>query len=420
MMQFWIGGALLLAFLALPFIARGRRQVEQASQLELNKQIFKQRLAELELQLSQQELSEQEFQQLKAELQAGLLDDAAEPDQTLFVAGPKAPLWALVIGIAVASTALYIGMGNYREVEQWQQAMEEMPELAKKLRSKTDKMTPEELERFALALRTRLNQDDSDAMGWLLYGRIQMSFGRVNEATEALVKALHLDPNNPSINLAYAAVLARSGEPAKVDQAKGIYARLRSANPDNLDILSQQAFTLFEIGDKAGAYRTWQTMLTKLPKESARYQQIERTLAMLKGEQPSPHAQQVAPEPPNTQQNVTAENSISVTVAIENEAALPPQGFLVIFARAVQGAPMPMAVKRLPLGELPVEVTLSDADAMMENYPIGAVEPFEVVAKVVENADVATATSLLEAKSQPLTKADLPTALTIKLKSVSQ
>ena len=421
MMQFWIGSFLLLLFIGLPFVLRSRQAHQQFTQLELNKQIFKQRLADLKRQQASAELTENEYQQLEAELKASLLDDAVVTEQVKASQGPKGPLYVSLLGGGLAALALYLSMGNYRQLEEWQLALDDMPQLAEKLRSKTEKMSGEDLERFALALRTRLNEDDSDAMGWLLYGRIQMSFGRVNEATEALVNALHLQPENRTINLTYARVLAMSGDANKLAHAKGIYARLLAANPGDLDVLSQQAFTLLEVGDKQGAYHAWQAMLDLLPEDSSRHQQIKQTLAMLQGQGASPHvAPTEAQAPVESQQNVTDPLRVQVTVELTYGLELPEKGFLVIFAKAAQGTPMPMAVKRFPLTQLPVTVTLTQEDAMMENYTLASVEPFEVVAKVVENANVATAASLLEAKSQPLTKAELPIALTLRLKSVSQ
>ncbi|MBD1389827.1 c-type cytochrome biogenesis protein CcmI [Neiella sp. HB171785] len=426
MTLFWIGAVLISAIVALPFIfvASRRSAASGVSQLELNRHVFEQRQLEIKQQFERGEITEDEFQQLNLELQTNLLDDTEQMTSNANGNGAVWPMWGLFGLGVIAAVIMYVLMGNQNKVEQWQQSLEQMPALAERLMQPGDNpLSNEELELFALALRTNLNEKGDDAMGWLLFGRIQLSFGRLNEATEAFVNALHLQPDNKAANLSYAKALAMSGEPAKINYAKSIYQRLLATSPSDLDVLSEQAFTLFEAGERSAAFAAWQRMLEIIPADSPRHKQIAQTLTMLKSQQHgmNPHAQPAA-EPVSEQAAVAAETTdeatdlvIDVTVSAEQGIDIPADSFLVVYARAVQGPPMPMAVKRMPMPSLPLTLQLTSADAMMENYALGAVEPFEVVARVVKGANVATADALFEAVGSQLHKQDLPTQVNLTL-----
>ncbi|MBW8190770.1 c-type cytochrome biogenesis protein CcmI [Neiella marina] len=435
MMLFWVGAVILLLIVLVPFvmIAKRPKVTEGISQLELNKQVFEQRQQELAEQLAAGTLTKDEHAQLSLELQTNLLDDTEDMAVEQRQDGSMAPLWAMTAVGLVAAIALYVSMGHFQKVDQWQQSMVEMPELAQRLMQPGDNpLSNEELEQFALALRTKLQQNGDDAMGWLLFGRIQLSFGRLNEATEAFTHALRLEPDNRSVNLSYAKAMAMTGEPAKINYAKRVYQRLLATAPNDLDILSEQAFTLYETGDRKGAFASWQKMLEIIPEDNPRHQQIAQTIAMLQSQQhaSNPHAQQRAaaePQPEAAPQpqvaasdaNTPEAEALSIQVTIDAAASVnvPDTSFLVVYARAVQGPPMPMAVKRMALPSFPLTVELSSADAMMENYQLGAVEPFEVVVKIVASANVATADSLYEAVSRNLSKQDLPTQINLSLQA---
>jgi cytochrome c-type biogenesis protein CcmH len=71
-----------------------------------------------------------------------------------------------------------------------------------------------------------------------------------------------------------------------------------------------------------------------------------------------------------------------------------------VFARALSGPPMPLAVKRLRVADLPAQVSLSDSDAMMPQLKLSAFEQVELVARV-SRAGNATAGEWI-GRSQPV------------------
>ena len=57
-------------------------------------------------------------------------------------------------------------------------------------------------------------------------------------------------------------------------------------------------------------------------------------------------------------------------------------GFRFIFARAVNGPPPPVAVKRLRVSDLPTTITLSDADAMVPQFRMSLFPEITVSARI--------------------------------------
>ncbi len=76
---------------------------------------------------------------------------------------------------------------------------------------------------------------------------------------------------------------------------------------------------------------------------------------------------------------------------------MPEEGFLFVFAQESTGAVrMPAAVVKIPLGEFPVVVELSDKNAMMANYTLSQLQQAKLVARVSIDENVAQATGELQ------------------------
>ena len=75
---------------------------------------------------------------------------------------------------------------------------------------------------------------------------------------------------------------------------------------------------------------------------------------------------------------------IAVTVALAPELAekVKPEDSVFVFARAEQGPPMPLAVKRLTAADLPTALTLSDTDAMVAGMNLSSFPKVVVMARI--------------------------------------
>jgi cytochrome c-type biogenesis protein CcmH len=72
--------------------------------------------------------------------------------------------------------------------------------------------------------------------------------------------------------------------------------------------------------------------------------------------------------------------SIDIKAALRSQVA--PETAVFVYAKAMQGPPMPLAVKRLQLKDLPVTLSLSDADAMMPSMKLSSFDQVVVGARV--------------------------------------
>ena len=144
-----------------------------------------------------------------------------------------------------------------------------------------------------------------------------------------------------------------------------------------LSIARQQA------GDHQAAVEGFDILKAKAsenPEAIAMIDQMRaRSMQALSGEQATP---MTIPAPvPNEEQ---AEASISVTVDLSDEAraASSDDQVVFIYATATQGPPMPLAVSRLSVADLPVTVVLDNSMAMIPTMTLSTFDSVTVGARI--------------------------------------
>lgn len=353
------------------------------------------------------ELSAADFQSAAQELKAQFL--GVLPDAEQLTGDPRSGRWPAVGLVVVLTLGIYALTGQYQQLLQWQQAQEQLPALGERaLLGQGPQLSEAELTLFALGLRTKLATSGDDAVAWFVLGRIWLSQGQVPEAIEALEKALKLTPERSNVLLAHAQALLVEGSEESVQKAARSLGQVLAKEPQNLDALSMLALIASERGDLKEARAAWEMVAQLLPAGDPRLASVQQQLAKLDtigvaAGQQSSQAVTVA-EPAAT--DVSAPSPLlRVRVKLSAETVAQFAGkTLYVFARAVDGPPLPVAVQKLqvPAQATELMVELSNAQAMQANWNLAATTKVIVGARVSVSGSATPDPTDLQVKSAAL------------------
>jgi len=385
--NFWIGAALLtvlaMLFVLAPLALRNRRDVGDRRAAAIT--IAKTRLAELDRERADGLLDEADYRELKLEQQRQLLQEADVAGGVVATRRGRMGLVAIALLIPFGAAAFYFHFGSWSD---WriQQLLEQSE---REIHNGTNNR--DTLEALRKALEQRLAQrDDSDGRRRFMLARLDTEFGRYAEAATQYRLLLKKYPEDAAIVAQYAQAQYLANDRQLTDEVVAQAQRALQLDPNQSTALGLLGIAAFENKDYATALKHWRHLVRLLPPDAPSAVFIERGIAQAKealgGDE-------------------VAGPRIDVTVALSPElaAAVPPQGVLFVFARAVGGPPMPLAVARLDPTKLPLEVTLDDSMAMAEGMNLSSFKQVEVVARITASGQVRGMPGDLEGASGSLT-----------------
>ncbi|MCW8328215.1 c-type cytochrome biogenesis protein CcmI [Photobacterium sp. SDRW27] len=382
MTLFWLITVVLVLIAAAIFVVPmlyGKAQDDVASRDELNKAFFKDRIDELQEESNEGLVVNQD--ELVSELQKSLLDDVPEQSVQQSTKVSTAMLIPGLIMLVGVCYGMYFTVGNLDKVESWQQTVERLPELSKRLMDEqnAEPLSDDEMNDLTLALRTRLHDNPKDATGWLLLGRIGMANRDADTAQGAMKRAYALEPGNPEIQLSYAQTLMMIGDPAQSDYARQLLRSVIKQDHTNIRAMSLLAFDSFERGDYAQAVSYWTMMKQMIGEDDPRAQMLNRSI-----ERAQAQLSQATNQAANTA------STVSVNVELDPSVTLPSQGIVIISVHSADGAPMPVAARRIPLSQFPMALTLSDSDSMIPERLMSSLPKMIVKARIDTDGNVMT------------------------------
>jgi cytochrome c-type biogenesis protein CcmH len=407
MTLFWIF-ALLLALVSAAVVAlplwRGARAPAQ-DMVTLNRRVFRERLAELEKDQIEGRIDAATLAELRTELERNLLTLQAErPDDS----GPGASrrrLTALTLVLVPAVAAgFYYGVVAPRELGKWWTLRQEMGPAVDRLLSGqplTDAETANHtLPDFIRLLQDRLQRQPADAEGWFMLGISYMQLNMGQPAQTALEHAWRLAPDEPRHALAYAQIRIFSNEGQLDATSRQLLEGVLVREPGHEGALVLLGFGAYRSGDHATAV----TMLERLEQARAARgatravgltEQLGATLADARSRLAAAKSGQVP---------AAVGAAIRVKVRIDRSLAgkYAPDDTLYIFARALNGPPMPLAVVKRRASDLPVTIELDDSQSMMPERPLSSVREVAVSARISRHGSPEPQPGDLEAIAVPV------------------
>ena len=399
MILMWACFALLtliaLAFVMLPFLQKERvKTITHNANAELIS-IYEQRLVDLKTDLDNQRIDDANYSESIVELKRRLLNELS-PEKSLISKGNNR-IFALTGGafVIALSGIFYSLTGSQQQISAWHDPMDNLTEYGERaVMQKGEQLTQNELQAFALALRTKLSRSGDDEMAWMLLGRVAMSLNEFDMAQQSFDKALRMNPDNKQVLISYSQILLLEGSEANMTRAAGMLSKVLNAEPTNLDAISLLALIAYERKDWPQAKAAFEVLLASMEKNDSRYGLISQRIADIELQMQSEGS--VMP--------VTKANSIAVTVNVASELInkLPEKGTLFVFAKAANGSPMPIAAVKLTSYSFPVTVELNDSTAMVEGMNLSSAEDIIISARISLDDSVMPSSGELEGHSGSL------------------
>ncbi|MFG0380717.1 c-type cytochrome biogenesis protein CcmI [Pseudomonas sp. zbq_18] len=367
MIEFWLAVGLLLlvgtAFLLIP-VLRGRRAQAEEDRTALNVALYQERLAELTAQRDAGTLTAEQFEAGQAEAGRELLADTegSGPSRSRRL-GKALPLL-----VALAVPGLAFGLYWHWGASQQIASLGQQPSM----------------EQMTVRLQQAVAQNPDSAEAWYFLGRMQMGNGRPAEASKAYEQAARLADRAPELLGQWAQALYFANGKQWNAQMQALTDEALKADPAETTSLGLLGIAAFEDERFSDAVDYWQRLLAQMPADDPARESIQVGIDRAR-EQAGQPAQAAMPEPatqPEVVNKSMAAIKVTVDLAPEVKAKVEPGDSVFVFARAASGPPMPLAVKRLTVADLPATVELSDQDAMMEQMKLSSFPQVQLAARI--------------------------------------
>lgn len=104
-----------------------------------------------------------------------------------------------------------------------------------------------------------------------------------------------------------------------------------------------------------------------------------------------------------------------MNVSLGDKIKVSPDDIVFIYARAWRGSPMPLAIMRVKVSELPKLVTLDESMAMSPMASLANATEIEVIARVSKEGTAAAKVGDWQAKQGPLSMKSLPEKVNLQI-----
>lgn len=219
-------------------------------------------------------------------------------------------------------------------------------------------------------LEERLAREPDDVDGWRLLGRSYLGIQEFKRAESSLRRAVKLDESDTDTlgQLAEAIAMGRGGELA--GEPVEILDKVLEQDPAHPQGLWLRAIAFQQIGEHEAALARFEPLRSLVPDDPAALATIDDMMSRSRealGEQAD-----------------TGETTVTVTIALSDAARADADADSTVFvyARATDGPPMPLAVARHTVADLPLTVTLDESMAMLPAMSLANFDSVTIGARI--------------------------------------
>jgi cytochrome c-type biogenesis protein CcmH len=387
-MTSFILSAIVLVAVALLFVVPAllRKNQPMTDQYdEFNVAIAKDRLKELKVQRDAGEITETVYQQMHDELESTLaidLSNQSKPDNVERSSlAPKSKLAAILVGLFVPVLAVFVyaQLGDFNAATGVAVKSVEIP-------AGDDGRPKMTIEEAIAKLEQRLAADPENPDGWFMLAKTYMSTQQYQKSANAYKKVIDLVGDEVQVLLGYADALAMSEGGKLTGKAKPIVDKIMQLAPNSPMVLWMAGSAESQQGNFKQALTFWYKLNPMLDAEPEAQRQLSQLIQGAENQLGEDLVAELKAAAPKSTVPQVTESKAKIMVSVDLDSAFKekvnPTDTLFIFAKALQGPPMPLAAVKLTADALPITVTLDDSMAMMPQMKLSSFDHVKVSAVI--------------------------------------
>jgi len=345
----------------------------------------KQKKIELQNDLEQGLIDQEQFDQAMEDISSTL---ALELNQahTKISNQSNVNIWAgvVIVLLPVFAISVYYNLSNYTPVSQAAVSADSQPL---------------SLEQSAAKIKQHLDDNPGDFEAWKMLGITYFELGKVKLSLDAYEQAYQINSQDPRLLVEYASAMISANDDQFVGRPVKFIKQALELDPNAPDALYLAGMFAASVQDFELAKALWNKALNALPEQSSDRQALVSILQEL-----------------SRVESGNISNTVTVKVEISDKilAARSADDYLMIYAKATQGRPMPIAIQKLPIKAFTGQIVLSDMNSVMSEKLLSQYDQALVVVRISTTGSAMKQADDLQVVSEVVRIADNP-IVTLKL-----
>ena len=380
----------LLVFLRTIFKVRA---TSSNTQSQTNLRLLRDQLKEIAEDHRVGNLSAEQYELSKVEIESRVLEEVAKEPQVTVLSGRYAKIVSMLVIVLIPFSAFYL----YGVI-----GSPEGQDVASFLESQDQSFDQGELESMAEKVIEHLAENPDDTQALAMLARTYQALHKFDEAANAWERAYQLDPNDPAILVDYAesrGLAARgnlSGEPTE------LINRALELDPNHGKGLALGGTAAFAAGSYQLAIDRWSQLMKSNLADEQLIQTLQSGIAEAKirlvqsGQEVS--VEEVSPDELFTQEGETIVSGV-IQISKDLLSQVNSQDVVFIYARSIEGPPMPIAAMRVPADQLPFSFAFDDSSSLMPARKLSDFSEFLLGARISKSGNAIRASGDLESST---------------------
>ncbi|MCY3768153.1 MAG: c-type cytochrome biogenesis protein CcmI [Gammaproteobacteria bacterium] len=364
-----IAGLTLIPLVLIFPALTNRRAVAASSRKEKNIEVARQRIREVSLPDAEET---GQAERARDEVRAALLEELAAPAENVRVKLHRRWGWLVLLCIPALALVTYGWVGNPGYV---------LEEINPQFGFFQDKAPEIDVDALLRELERKIEENPEHPESRELAGRLYVGLQQYAKAEQAYRELNRLVPDHSDYLAAWADAKVLAEANIYSTETREIVERALLLDPQNRNALWIAALGSESTGDHRSALQYLHALQPLVAGNEAFQAQIaalmDRNQAGL--DSTAPVVGPVSDE----------ERTIRVHVRADGEVVsqFVPGDTVFVYARAVEGPKMPLAIARLSVSDLPADILLTEGMAMLPEVTIAAFEELEIVARISRSGE---------------------------------